>query len=160
MKKFFKNIWNLILRHKLLTTSLTIALIVGSILGFQILKMFISSGEEYGNRLDGISKVEISEETLTEVENTLKEKKEVADAKIRIQGKIIYFNLVFTRETKLEKAKEIANETLKLFKDEEKSYYDFGYFLTQTEVENKEDTGYIVTGNKNAKLSGITWIKS
>lgn len=160
MKKFLKNIWNLILRHKLLTISLTISLIVGSILGFQILKMFISSGEEYGNRLDGIAKVEISDQTLTEVENALKEKKGVADAKVRIQGKIIYFNLVFTRETNLKTAKEIANETLTLFKDEEKSYYDFGYFLTQTEVENKEDTGYIVTGTKNAKLSSITWIKS
>ena len=122
--------------------------------------MFISNGGEYGNRLEGIEEVEINDKKLKEIEKTLEEKETVSEASVRIQGKIIYFNIVFTRDTTLKSAKGVANGTLTLFEDDEKSYYDFGYFLTQVKLEDSEDPGYIVTGTKNAKLESITWIKS
>ena len=88
------------------------------------------------------------------------EKDTVVDATIRTQGKIIYINITFTRDTSLDRAKAVATETLALFDDDEKEYYDFGYFLTQEQLEDSEDKGFIITGTKNAKLESITWIKS
>ena len=160
MKNFFKGIINLILRHKLLTLICISALVVVIALTFIFFNMFTDGGGKYGSRLDGIEDVTISNKVKKDVASTLEDKDEVSDASIRIQGKIIYINIVFTRETSLDRAKEIASETLDLFKDEEKSFYDFGYFLTQTEVEDSEDKGYIVTGTKNAKETNISWIKS
>ena len=95
-----------------------------------------------------------------EIEDNLEAMDEVVDAGVRVQGKIIYINLEFSRETSLDRAKEIANETLNKFSDEEKSFYDFGYFLTQVPVEENSDKGFVVTGSKNSKLETISWIKS
>lgn len=161
MKKFLKNIKDLILRHKLLTIICFLALIVVIALIFVFFNMFIGGNSKYGNRLEGIEEVTISKKTKQEVVKFLEEKEEyVTDANIRIQGKIIYINIIFTRETKLDKAKEIATETLALFDEDEKAFYDYGYFLTQEQVEDNEDKGFIVTGTKNAKLTTISWIKS
>ena len=149
MKKFFKGIKDLILRHKLLTIICILALIVGIILINVFFSMFVGGSGKYGDRLKGIEEVTF-----------LEEKDTVVDASVRVQGKIVYINIIFTRDTSLDRAKAVATETLALFEDEEKEYYDFGYFLTQEEVSDTEDKGFIITGSKNAKLESITWIKS
>lgn len=160
MKKFLKGIKDLILRHKLLTLICFLALIVVVILISVFFNMFVGGSSKYGNRLRGIEDVTITSKEKKEVVSFLEEKDTVSEASVRVQGKIVYINIVFTRETSLDKAKAIATETLALFEDEEKEFYDYGYFLTQVEVEDKENKGYIVTGTKNAKLESITWIKS
>ena len=160
MKKFLKGIKDLILRHKILTIICFLAVIGIIALGFIFLNMFVSGSGKYGNRLDGIEKVVIDSKEKREVVSFLEEKDTVKEASVRVQGKIVYINIVFTRDASLDKAKAVATETLALFEDEAKEFYDFGYFLTQVEVEDKEDKGYMVTGTKNAKLESITWIKS
>ena len=160
MKKFFKGIKDLILRHKLLTIICILALIVGIILINVFFSMFVGGTGKYGDRLKGIEEVTISSKAKKEVVTFLEEKDTVVDASVRVQGKIVYINIIFTRDTSLDRAKAVATETLALFEDEEKEYYDFGYFLTQEEVSDTEDKGFIITGSKNAKLESITWIKS
>lgn len=160
MKKFFKGLLNLLLRHKLLTIICTLATIAVVILVSVFFNMFVSGSGKYGDRLKGIDDVVISSKNKKEVVNFLEEKDYVTDASVRVQGKIVYINIVFTKDTKLDKAKAIATETLALFKDKTKEYYDFGYFLTQEEKEDSNDKGYIVTGTKHAKLEKISWIKS
>ena len=160
MKKFLKGIKDLILRHKILTIICFLAVIGIIALGFIFLNMFVSGSGKYGNRLDGIEKVVIDSKEKREVVSFLEEKDTVKEASVRVQGKIVYINIVFTRDASLDRAKAVATETLALFEDKEKEFYDFGYFLTQEEVEDKEDKGFIVTGSKNAKLEAITWIKS
>lgn len=158
--KFLKGIKDLILRHKLLTLICFLAFIVVIILISVFFKMFVGGNGKYGTRLNGIEDVTITSKEKKDVVEFLEEKEAVSEASVRVQGKIVYINIVFTRDASLDKAKAVATETLALFEDEEKEFYDFGYFLTQVEVEDKEDKGYIVTGTKNAKLESITWIKS
>lgn len=160
MKKFLKGVKDLIMRHKLLTIICFLALIVIIIMMYIFFNMFVGGNGEYGNRLDGIEDVTISSKAQKEVASFLEEKEEVTDANVRVQGKIIYINITFTRNASLDKAKEIANETLAQFDKDELLFYDIGYFLTQEEVEDEEDKGFIVTGTKNAKLENISWIKS
>lgn len=160
MKKFFKGILNLIKRHKILTFICFMAFVGVIGLGFIFFDMFTSGKGKYGDRLIGIDDVKISSEVKKEIEDNLEAMDEVVDASVRVQGKIIYINLEFSRETSLDRAKEIANETLNKFSDDEKSFYDFGYFLTQVPVEDTEDKGFVVTGSKNSKLDTISWIKS
>lgn len=159
MKKFFKNLKDLIFRHKLLTLILLLAFIVIIIMFYVFFNVFISGNDKYGDRLKGIEEVEISSKDQKEVASFLEDKGEVVDASVRIQGKIIYINIVYTKDTSLDKAKEIANETLTKFDEEELSFYDVGYFLTQEETD-EENVGFVVTGTKNAKLDTISWIKS
>lgn len=160
MKKFLKGVKELILRHKLLSLICFLAFIIILIMVYIFFSVFIGGSNKYGNRLDGIEKVELSKNDLTEVADFLKEKDEVTDASVRVQGKIVYIHIEFTRETTLDQAKEVANESLDQFDKDEKSFYDFGYSLTQVEQEGTEDQGFVVTGTKNAKLDNISWIKS
>ena len=160
MKKFFKGIWNLIKRHKLLSIICFLAFIIIIIMSYIFFSIFIGGNGEYGNRLEGIEKVELSKKDLTALEDGIKENGEVTAASARVQGKIVYIHIEFTRETSLDRAKEIAVITLDKFEDDEKKFYDFGFSLTQVEVEGTEDKGFIVTGSKNAKLDSISWIKS
>ena len=160
MKKFFGKIKELIVHHKLLFTICLLAFIIIIVMLYIFFSVFIGGTNKYGNRLSGIEKVEISTKDLNEVASFLEEKDEVSKASARIQGKIIYIHIEYGSEVGLDRAKEIANETLEKFDQDEKSFYDIGYYLTQEQKEGEENTGFVVTGTKNAKLDSISWIKS
>ncbi len=160
MKKLLTKIKKLIGNHKLLFAICFLAFIIILIMLYIFFNVFIGGTNKYGDRLNGIRKVEISKKEQSEVATFLKEKEEVTDASVRIQGKIIYINIEYTRATNLDRAKEIANEALTKLDDDEKKFYDIGFFLTQTVEEGEENKGFVVTGSKNAKLDNISWIKS
>lgn len=160
MKKFLVKVKDLIGRHKLLFFICLLAFIIILVMLYIFCSVFIGSNGKYGDRLDGIEKVELSKNDLNEVADFLKEKEEVTDASARVQGKIVYIHIEVTRETSLDRAKEIANESLSKFDQDELSFYDLGYSLTQVKVEDPNDKGFVVTGSKNASLDSISWIKS
>ena len=116
---------------------------------------FGGKASKYGNRLDGIKEVALKDSALKDIKSTLEEKENVKEAEIRVQGKIVYSNITFTEDTKLDDAKAIAEEELESFSEEELAFYDFSFFL----VEDKEE-GFVVTGNKHPKKENIGWIKS
>ncbi len=160
MKKFFGGLKDLILRHKLLTAICFLAFIVILIMLYVFFSLFIGGTDKYGDRLKGIESHEISSKEQKEVASFLEEKEEVTDASVRIQGRIIYIHMEFKREVSLDRAKEIATESLTKFEEEDRKFYDFGYSLTQVAVEDPNDKGFVVTGTKNSNLDNITWIKS
>lgn len=155
-----KGIWNLIKRHKLLTIILFFAFVIAVIMMYLFFSVFIGGNDKYGERLKGIEKVEITKKDLNNIESILEETSEVTSSSIRIQGKIVYIHIECTRETSLDRAKELAVIALDKFDKDERKFYDFGFYLTQVKTENNEDKGFVVTGSKNAKLDSISWIKS
>lgn len=155
-----KKIKDLILRHKLLSAICFLALIVIIMMMYVFFNLFVGGSNKYGDRLKGIENHKVEKKEQEEVVSFLKEKNEVNDASIRIQGKIIYIHIEYTRETSLDTAKAIATESLAKISDDEKKFYDIGYYLTQVSDENQEDKGFVVTGNKSNELDSISWIKS
>lgn len=160
MKKIFKGLINLILRHKILTFLMTCAIVILGILVYVFFNLFMGDSNKYGTRLNGIEKVKITETFKKDVTSKLNELGEVDSSSITIKGKVIYIDIVTTRETSLDRAKEIANSSLENFSDEEKKFYDIEFSLTQVKVEDPNNLGYVITGSKNASLDKITWIKS
>ena len=146
---------NIIMRHKLLFLICLLAFAVGVILFYIFFSLFIGGNDPYGDRLKGISKVKIEEKTKKDVVSFLREKHAVSDANLHIKGTIIYIDIKVKDGVGKDGAKAIANETLSKFSDDEKKFYDFGYFL----IEDKED-GFVVEGTKNSRSEGIVWIKS
>lgn len=154
---------DLIKRHKGLAIvgSLTFILIIIMFVIFS--RMIFSTGEtEYGQRLNGL--VKISKETTKEIIASAKEQDCVEDITIRTQGKIVYTTIVFKEGTKLNKAKEIANNTLTKYDEEIISYYDFGYFIKENikteETEEKTKKGFVVAGTKHPETEKISWTKN
>lgn len=160
MKKVLTGIKDLVMRHKLLSIICFLAFMVIIFLMYIFFDLFFIGNNKYGDRLRGINDVKISADTQKDIASELKDVGEVVDASVRIQGKIVYVNITYTRETSLDRAKEIAMSTLDKFDNEEKDFYDIGYFLTQEESKDTEEKGFAVTGSKKAKKDNISWIKS
>ena len=147
LKFLKKNIFLTILSLFVLT-GITIILIV-------TFKFFISGNNEYGNRLNGIEKVEITKKDMSEIASSIEENEIVKDTSIRLQGKIIYITIKYNEGINKDQAKQVATSTLEKFSTEELEFYDLGYFLS-SEGEN----GFNITGSKKANRENISFIRS
>lgn len=114
------------------------------------------SSNKYGNRLDGIDKVKISNEVYESVKEEVKDVEGVNDVSVRRQGKIVYTTIELSDSISADKAKEIAKNTLDNYTEDELKYYDFSFFLKW----KGEESDKVITGNKHHNLEDITWIKS
>ena len=114
------------------------------------------SSNKYGNRLDGIDKVKISNETYESVKKEVEDTELVEKVETRLQGKIVYTTIELKDGITVEKAKEIATNTLDNYSEEELKYYDFSFFLKW----KGEEKDTVITGNKHHNLDSITWVKS
>ncbi len=157
----------LIQRHKGLAIVGGLTLILLIIIFAIFARMFLSNGDEYGDRLKNLVKIDNS--TINEVKDAISEYEEVEEISIRTQGKIIYTTITYTETTKKDKAKEIASKTLEYYDEEVIKYYDFEYLLNQkiepTEEdddseEEPEDKSFYIAGTKHPDLEKISWTKN
>lgn len=136
---------------------IVLAIILFAILLIIMLELLLGgSSNKYGDRLDGIDEVKISNDTYNEVKEEVTSTDLTEDISIRLQGKIVYTTITLKSDTSVDKAKEIASNTLDNYSEEELSFYDFSFFLKWSTEE--EDT--VITGNKHHNLDTITWVKS
>ena len=155
MKKFFVGLKDLLLRHKLLSLICFLAFVVVMTMLYVFFSIFVSGNDVYGRRLNGIEEVKISKNELNDESEKIEKMGEVKSAKVRLQGKIIYFDIIFNKDVSKDKAKEIAKKTLDDFSKDEKEFYDFEYILTQDDKD-----GFKITGTSGPKTGGISFIKS
>jgi len=124
---------------------------------FLLLKYFYfgNGSSKYGDRLDGIENVMITDEKKMNVVNKLKEDKKVLDAKVTVTGKIIYIRIVFNAGTHLDDAKSIAVKSLEEFSDEEMKFYDLNFTLKSDATDSVD--GFTIMGAKNVNGSNLVW---
>ena len=140
---------------------LSVVLLLALVFVIVILVIFIEllvggKGNVYGNRLDGIDKVNLSSETYDGVKKEVMDTELVEDVNIRLQGKIVYTTIVLKDGITVDKAKEIASNTLDNYSEDELGFYDFSFFLKW----NGEEEDTVITGNRHHSLDSITWVKS
>ena len=154
MKEFFKKIKNWANRNKGLAIIIALTIVLLLILLIIFLQMLIGgSSDKYGNRLDGIDKVKISNETFEGVKKEVTDTELTEDVSTRVQGKIVYTTITLKSDTSKDKAKEIASATLDDYSEDELKFYDFSFFLKW----KGEEGDTVVTGNKHHSLDSITW---
>lgn len=143
-------------KHKVALSVALVILILLIILCVVLYKILFSYGNNaYGNRLDNIKDLEISNYTVSKLESELKELEQVDSVSYRLNGKLI--SVIFHVETSLEKdtAKEYASKVLEYFSEEEKANYDIQVFVVGTTEE--EESPYPIIGYKKAGKDGLTW---
>ena len=155
MKRFFRWLRGLLWRHKLLSLVCFLALVVIVILMYIFFSVFLGSNGKYGNRLEGIEKVKLTNKDFDKVEDWIKDTKTVESASIRLVGRIIYVDIIFNKDADKNGAKSLAGGTLNKFEDDETAFYDFEFILSQ----NKDD-GFKLVGTKSPKINDISWIKN
>lgn len=152
-----EKIKNWIKKNKGLFILLILTLILFTFIIAIFVKLLVGgSSNKYGNRLDGINEVKIDADTYSGVKEEVMDTELAEEVKVRLQGKIVYTTIVLKGDTSVDKAKEIASNTLDNYKEEELKFYDFSFFLKwKGEEEDK-----VITGNKHHDLDKITWVKS
>lgn len=109
--------------------------------------------DKYGNRLDGIENVQITDNKKSEVENKIKENELVNDVKINIKGKLIYVNITL-KTGKHSDSEAICQSSLENFSEDEKKFYDIQYIVSNEDKNIEENfpvMGYIKAGNSIIK---------
>ena len=150
MKKFIRN--NKAICFMLLIIIACAAISVGLLLKYFY---FGNGGSKYGDRLDCIEAVAISDDKKSEVVNSIKESKNVKDATVTITGKIIYIRIAFEAGADLDTSKSIAVKSLEQFSEEEKKFYDVHFTLVSEKTDTNE--GFTIMGAKNVNGTNLIW---
>ena len=109
--------------------------------------------DKYGNRLEDIENYVIKDKKIDEIEDKISENELVKETKINIKGKLIYVNITL-KSGKHTDSESIAQASLELFSEDEKSYYDIQYIVTNEDKESVDKfpiMGYIKSGNSIIK---------
>ena len=138
--------------HKIVSVVIVIFLIILAVL---VKNFFFPSdnGVYYGTRLDGIAKVKVKDEALKKIESSIKEKAKSVTA--RVQGRIIYVDVVANDDVDIQGAKDLAGKIYEALTDEQKAYYDIQLMVNN---EGKKDE-FPIVGYKHHTKEGMSWTK-
>jgi len=107
----------------------------------------------YGNRLDGIENVQVTENDFSKTSDTLKKEKIVVDAKGSLSGRILNYTITVKSKTKTSDAKALTKIILNDLSNEQKAYFDIQVFF----VCEDETAGYPLIGYKNKEKKGFSY---
>ena len=150
MKKFIKN-------NKLTVITFIICLIF-VILVFAIkLTLFPNEGRAiYGDRLEGIEKVEITSKQQKNIISKLEEKDEVKSVETDIKGRILNVIITVNDDVELDPAKALTSLVVENLEEDQTTYYDIQVFIKKS---NEEDTRFPIIGYKHQDKNKFSWSK-
>ena len=114
LKKFYKN-------NRIYCILMGISLFCLALIAMLFVVYFVNQtkNDTYGNRLNGIESMEISDNEKDEIVNAIKESDKVDKATVNIKGKIIYVN-VYLLDGNRDLANSIAVKVLNTLNEEKK----------------------------------------
>lgn len=107
----------------------------------------------YGNRLDGIEEVQISNDRFKKMIEDLESNDFVVSAKYKVQGKIINIMVTVKSDADEIKAKSLSEKFISNFETKELEFYDFQFFL----VSDEESDRYPLIGYKHKTSLNFKW---
>ncbi len=147
-----KKIW---VENRVLFVLFIIVLVCMLIIAGVCMKYFFgSSKSSYGDRLDGIEEVAITEDIKNHFLSSMQNDELIENVTIKNIGRVVYISLHFKSGTSLEEAKNKALASLMAFEQKYLDYYDFHYTLKGNTLEAGD---FLIMGAKNAKGNGLNW---
>ena len=148
MKKFLK----LAKKHKVVT--IVVAVILVLLILFLLLRgwfFLFFTKSDYGDRLEGIEDVPIEDDQVKEIEDKIKDYDYVESVEYRLQGRLVYVDVVVKEDADKQVVKELANVLLDTFTDEQKAYYDLQILI------NSDDYAINYIGYKHKTSDAFVW---
>lgn len=142
-------------KHKVLLICLGVLLVL-IIVALLAIKAYLypdNSKDKYGNRLDGIDEVVISNEVISKIETTIKEEKGVVDCEYLLTGKIIKVFVTVDGTVDITSAKKLSSVILDNLDESQKSFYDIQYYVDCSE----ENELYPIIGSKHKTSATFVW---
>lgn len=120
-----------------------------SIVSVALTFFYAKDTSEYGNRLVDIEKHPVSNDFKASYKDNLLNNESVKEVSFNLKGRVIYINVSFDENIKLEDAQKLIDNSLELFEEDIISYYDINFVL-------KSDN-FTIMGAKNTKNENISW---
>jgi hypothetical protein len=152
-KKFYNN--NRIYCTLMIISVFCLLLIAGAFVYYFIEQ---TKNDVYGNRLNGISSVEIKDSHKKDIISKVKENDKVDSLTIDVKGKIIYF-IINLKDGSVEDAEGIAIKSLEYLTNDEKEFYDINYTFTN-KADNDNAKLFPIMGYKKSDATIISWTKT
>lgn len=148
LKKFYKN-------NRIYCILMGISLFCLALIAMLFVVYFVNQtkNDTYGNRLNGIESMEISDNEKDEIVNAIKESDKVDKATVNIKGKIIYVN-VYLLDGNRDLANSIAVKVLNTLNEEKKDFYDINFSFNKD-----DDEAFPFMGYKKSDATIISWSK-
>lgn len=148
LKKFYKN-------NRIYCILMGISLFCLALIAMLFVVYFVNQtkNDAYGNRLNGIESMEISDSEKDEIVNVIKESDKVDKATVNIKGKIIYVN-VYLLDGNRDLANSIAVKVLNTLNEEKKDFYDINFSFNKD-----DDEAFPFMGYKKSDATIISWSK-
>lgn len=146
IKKFYKN-------NRIYCILMGISIFCLAIIAVLCIIYFVdqTKNDKYGDRLNGIESVQITEDKTNEMVNSIKENELVDNASVSVKGKIIYIT-VSLKDGKITDAQSIAVKSLSSLSEDEKAFYDINFAFTKN-----EDETFPIMGYKKSDATIISW---
>lgn len=142
---------------------LNIKLIILTILLFLIICVFLlrfvvfnNSTNKYGNRLDSIKNISLTDKNKKEIKDSLKADSHVTETSLNVKGKIINILISVNDETSAEDARNLSNIVLEKISDKIKNAYDIQVFISKKNTTD-DDKEFPMIGYKNLKSDKFIW---
>lgn len=148
LKKFYKN-------NRIYCILMGISIFCLALIAMLFVVYFVNQtkNDTYGNRLNGIESMEISDSEKDEIVNVIKESDNVDKATVNIKGKIIYVN-VYLLDGNRDLANSIAVKVLNTLNEEKKDFYDINFSFNKD-----DDEAFPFMGYKKSDATIISWSK-
>lgn len=117
---------------------------------------FPSAGKaEYGNRLDGIKEVEITDSKKNKIIKDLEDDSAIKNVTVRINGKTIETIITVNDDVSVDAAKALADKSIEKLNNKEKKYYDIQVFIQKT----GESGEFPIIGYRHHTKDGFSFTK-
>ena len=154
MKKFM----DYVRKHKVLVLFIVL-LILLAVFCIKMVLVFTDSDETaiYGDRLNGDDKVEIDVDKCSEKVKS-KIGQQAKNVSVRVQGRIIIISISVNDDISRDAAKDLANQAVGEFSDDERAYYDFQIYASK-EGDTEDKAQFPIIGYRHHTKDSINWTK-
>ncbi len=149
MKNFIKN-------NKVTVVAFIICVIFVILVFAVKLTFFPNEGTAiYGDRLDGIEEVEITDKQQEDIIKALEDKDEVKKVSCDIKGRTLNVLITVNDDVELDPAKALTSSITENLEEDQTSYYDIQVFISK----DNDDTRFPIIGYKHQNKDGFSWTK-
>ena len=149
MKNFIKN-------NKVTVVAFIICVIFVILVFAVKLTFFPNEGTAiYGDRLDGIEEVEITDKQQEDIIKSLEDKDEVKKVSCDIKGRTLNVLITVNDDVELDPAKALTSSITENLEEDQTTYYDIQVFISK----DNDDTRFPIIGYKHQNKDGFSWTK-
>lgn len=129
--------------------------VIGLYFAFNL--FFSNSGKpEYGNRLEGIENVEVTNSDISKIKEGLKKNNKVKDIETNISGRTLNIIITVDDDMSLSDAKKVGQESYSTLKESQIDFYSIQIFINK---KDKSENNFPIIGYKQRKTTKLVWTK-